>query len=266
MAKTIAGSLIGKALGAYGTKPEIPELPQLNPSAIQGETAVGNLAVLPQAQQLAAAVNKGNAAQLRAILNQGGQLDLAEKVVGSQLRGELPADVQRQITDYTTAQANSLGLPGTGFQTGIAGLRGALTSLQLQQQGLANFGSLSRLTTPHLMGPESMFFTPQQRLNFAFRDREQRFQRDLLAAQVKAMPNPSDVAMAEGLDNFFAFWAGVGGAALGGMGSGGALTTKGNPGVGQSGGPEGPNFGGFNTGGISEGAGAGTGEGGPMGF
>lgn len=223
MAKTIAGALVGRALGAYGDKPVIPDLPQIDPTQVGAETIAGNLANLPQAQALAAAVNKGNAAQLRALLNRGGQLDLAESIVGSQLRGELPADVQRSLQDQVASQALGLGVPGSGFQVGLAGLRGVLTSLQLQQQGLANFGTLSQLTTPRLMGPEAMFFTPQQRLNFAFQDRAAHFERNLMAAQVAAAPNPADVALAEGFDNFFETWKNVGMGALGGaMPSGGA--------------------------------------------
>jgi hypothetical protein len=237
MSKTIAGALIGRALGSFGDKFEMPPWEQIDPAQIQSQTVTGNLGVLAQAQSLAAAVNKGNAAQLRAILNRGGQLDLAESITASQMRGELPQDIQRLLANQVAAQSLGLGLGGTGFQAGRGALANVLSSFQLQQQGIQNFGALARLTTPNLMGPETMFFTPQQRLQFAFQDRAAKLQYDITAAQVAAAPNPADVALGEGFDNFFAFWASVGGAALGGMGGGGALSTKGNPGWGQSGGP-----------------------------
>lgn len=79
-----------------------------------------------------------------------------------------------------------------------------------------------------------MFFTPQQRVALAFQDRTQRFQRDLLAAQVAAAPNPNDVALAEGFDNFFKFWSSIGGAALGNVGGlGGGMMGGGGAGGGS---------------------------------
>lgn len=233
MAKTLSGSLIGKALNAYGKKPKVPELPKIDPTMIQQEAIAGNQQNLPALEALGAQVNRINAQQARALLDLSlpGQLGQAEQVVGSQLRGEIPADVASLVTRQAAATSLGLGVGGSGVQSNITARDLGLTSLRIQQQGLQNFGALANIVRPPQFDVSSMFFTPAQRLSFAVEDRSQRFQRDLLAAQVKAAPDPADVAVAEGIDNFMAFWAGVGGAALGNIGGGGALTTQGNPGV-----------------------------------
>lgn len=219
MAKTVAGALVGKALGAYGKKPVIPELAVIDPSQIQTDTTAGNQAVLPAANALAQAVNASNADQFALILDRlfPGQRDAANAIVKSELRGEVPADVRSRLENYTNAQAASLGLGGSQFQVGLTGGRFLQTSQDIQNRGLQHYGQLAS-TAPRQFDVTSMFFSPQQRLSFAMSDRTQRFQRDLLAAQVAAAPNPEDVALAEGFDNFFEFWKNIGGMALGNMG------------------------------------------------
>lgn len=194
---TLLGGLIFGKDAAFGTKPDVPKVTRINPDTIQQQTVAGNQAILPQAQALAAQVNKGNAAQLRAVLNQGGQLDLAESVIGSQLRGELPKDVQQALQDSVAAQSLRLGLGGTQFQAGLGGLRGVLSSLQLQQQGLQNFQSLAQLTTPQLIGPQAMFYTNEQRYRIQNEQNANLFNRNWLQSQVNAAPSPFANAMTQ---------------------------------------------------------------------
>ena len=93
----------------------------------------------------------------------------------------------------------------------------------MQQHGLANFQSTFAPKSP-LMDVTSMFFTPQQRLQFAFQGRESQFQRNLLAEQVAAAPDPATAALGREIDRFFNTAASFGMmAAGGGMGGGGGL-------------------------------------------
>lgn len=238
MSKSLGGALAGLALRAlghdpYGRKTDIPALPTIDPGQLQQQNLLGNQKLLPQAQALASSVNAFNADQLRAVLGKlaPGQLEQVESVIRSQLRGELSPDTQAQIADFSAAQAAGLGVAGSPFQAGIASLRGAETALGLQQRGIQNFQALAALRPPQF-DVSSMFFTAPQRLEFALRDRAARFQRDLLSAQVAAAPNPADIALAEGFDNFMGTWAGIGanylGQVLGNRSSSGSGQTSGH--------------------------------------
>lgn len=225
--------MVGRALGAYGSKTVVPELPVIDPSLIQGEATAGNLGVLPQATALAQAVNASNATQFAAILDRlyPGQREQANAIVSSELRGEVPQDVLSSLVNQTNAQSLGLGLGGTGFQVGLTGGRFLQTSQAVQQRGLQHYGALASMA-PRPFDVSSMFFSPQQRLSFAVDDRAARFQRDLLNAQVAAAPNPADVALAEAFDNFFETWKNVGMSALGQVGGmGGGMTGAGGGGV-----------------------------------
>lgn len=207
MPQTMPGALVGRALGAYGKKPKIPKLGEIDPAKVQLDTVAGNMGVLDTAGALAGATNKLNVNNLKALFEQAlpGQYGLAQENTLSLLKGQVPQDVQDAI--QRTIAARTLGNAGYGNAGGQFGdfsqaRQLGLTSLQLQQQGLNQFGALQSMF-PRL-DVSSMFFSPQQRLSFAFEDRAAHFQRNLLFEQVKAAPNPADVALAEGLDNDFA--------------------------------------------------------------
>lgn len=204
MPQSLGGSLIGLALGAYGKKTAVPKLPEINPAQVQKDTVAGNLAVLPQSRALAQAINISNADQFSVVLNRlfPGQLDQVNSIVKSELRGEVPQDVLSQTINQTNAQAASLGLQGSQFQVGLTGNAFFNQSTAIQQRGLQHFGALAAMR-PQQFDVTSMFLSSQQRLGFAVSDRTQRFQHDLLSAQVAAAPNPSDVALAQGFDSLF---------------------------------------------------------------
>ena len=59
----VIGTAIAGALGAFGDKPNIPDLPRVNATETQMQTVAGNRQVLPGAQALGADINRGNVAQ-----------------------------------------------------------------------------------------------------------------------------------------------------------------------------------------------------------
>lgn len=221
------GALVGRALGAYGKKPVIPKLAEIDPNKVQGDTLAGNAAILPGAAQLAGQYNKLNADNLRALFEQQlpGQYGLAQENTLSLLKGQVPQDVQDALQRTVAARAIGGGYGGTGMASFDQLRHFGISSLKAQEQGLAQFDKLQSMF-PRLDIAQTMFFTPQQRLAFAFQDRAAHFSRDLLAAQVKAAPNPADAALAEGLDNDFAAFRSAMfsylGGGMGGMGGGGA--------------------------------------------
>lgn len=217
----VAGALIGDLIGGFGEKPVIPGLPVINPDDIQLGTIAGNAGALSGAQKLAGNVDAFNFAQLAKALEfwSPGSLQKLQRTIGSQLSGELdPQDTQALIRNATAAGY------GKGFNFGSGGIGRNLVLRDLgigvgqqRQRGLQNLMGVYGIG-PKPFDVTSMFFTPQQRLNFAMEDRAQRYQRDLLAAQVDAAPDPGTAALAREIDRFFNTFASVGMGALGGMG------------------------------------------------
>lgn len=227
----VAGALIGGALGAYGRKPEIPRLPGIDPSRIQAETIAANKDQLPQLEAIGQQVNQFNLNQQLGMLQQAlnvvapGQLQKAQGIVNSQLAGEVPADVAMQVQRRSAAQALLGGYGGgSGIGRNLSARDFGLTSMGIQQQGMANFGALASLAPkPQMFDITSMFFTPQQRLQSAFAERSEQFQRNLLAEQVAAAPDPATAALGKEIDRFFNTAASYGMAMAGGAGGGGGM-------------------------------------------
>lgn len=227
----VAGALIGGAIGAFGRKPEIPTLPGIDPSQIQQATISGNLDALGDAQRLGAAVNQFNLDQALANTRRAleffapGQLGQVQSITNDQLAGRIPEDVQASVLRSSAGRAFGQGTAGSQFASNL-GLRDlGLTSLGIQQQGIANFGNLASLRPDvPMFNVSSMFFTPQQRLQFAFEERSAQFNRNLMAEQVAAAPDPATAALGREIDRFFntaaQFGMMAGGAAMGGGGGG----------------------------------------------
>lgn len=202
----IAGALIGGALGAFGRKPNIPGLPNIDPAAIQQQTIAGNAAALPGAEALAGNANEFSLDQLAKALNfySPGSFGKLSSTIASQLSGQLdPEDTQALIRSSTAAGY------GKGFNFGQGGIGRNLVLRDLglgveqqRQRGMQNLLGLYA-AGPKPMDPTSMFFTPGQRLNFAVEDRQAHFQRDLLAEQVAAAPDPATAALGKEIDRFF---------------------------------------------------------------
>jgi len=225
----VAGALIGNAIGAFGEKPNIPALPPIDPTKVQADAIAGNLGGLQKTQELGAGVNTFNVQQRLGMLQQamsaagmGGGLAQAGSNIMSQLRGEINPDVAAQIQRNSAGQALAGGFGGGSvLGRNLTARDFGLTSMGLQQQGLANYQGMANMLTPQAFDVTSMFFSPQQRLEFAFQDRTARFQRDLLAEQVAAAPDPGTAALGREIDRFFNTAASVGMTAAGGGGMGG---------------------------------------------
>lgn len=226
----VAGALIGGALGSFGRKPEIPKLPGIDPNQVQSATIAANKDALPNLEALGSAVNAYNQKEQLGMLSKAleffapGQLQKAQGIVDSQLGGEIPRDVALQVQRNSAAQA-LLGGFGGGSALGrnLTDRDLGLTSLQIQQQGLQGFGFLAGLAPrTQAFDVTSMFFTPQQRMQAAFAERDAQFQRNLMAEQVAAAPDPATAALGREIDRFFntaaQFGMMAGGAAMGGGG------------------------------------------------
>lgn len=239
----IAGALIGGAIGAFGTKPVVPNLKPISPDATQAATVAGNQANFADIAKLAAGVNTFNQDQLNALIDRalpGARAQIASNI-SSQLRGEIPKDVQSAIfrgVAERTAGGNAFG--GGGFTGNVTARDLGLTSLQLTNNALSSAESWLAKATAPTFDVTSMFFTPQQRLAFEQQQQGAQFQRDVMAAGVAAAPDPATAALGTEIDRFFNTAASVGmmaaGGAMGGGGAGGLAGGIGGGGGGLGGG------------------------------
>lgn len=226
--------LVGGLMGAYGSKVNVPALTPISPDQVQQQAIAGNLSVLPQAQKLAGQVNQFSLDQIKSLMNQlapgyTDTLALGTKNATALMRGELPADVVRSLSDRSNASAVAGGYGGSGLAHNISLRDLGLTSLQAQQLGLSQFQTLladSESLMPHLYDFSTAFFTPQQRLAFAVQQQSAQYGRDLQAAQAAAAPDPSLVATIHAAgaigDDVASLAAGGIGGMVGGLGGGGA--------------------------------------------
>ncbi len=167
----------------YGTKPIVPELKDSQQSAIEA-----NLFNLPQAEKLASGVNQFNYDELHkmlvaAIPGYEDILNQQSSLLQSQLRGELPQDVQNAIQRNSAVKSLYGGFGGSGAARNLTARDLGLTSLDLTGRALDSasrwMASTKQLSVPDQFNVASMFITP-----------EQQFSRDWLKAKVDSAPDP----------------------------------------------------------------------------
>lgn len=265
MPATGIGALIGLGLGAFGKKPKAPELEKIDPNAVQAQTVAGNQANFADIAKLAAGVNTFSQDQLNSLIDKTLGVGVREQIqsnLASQLKGEIPQDVQNAIFRGVAARSaatNAFG--GGGFTRNVTARDLGLTSLDITNKALSSAESWLASAKAPTFDVTSMFFTPQQRLAFSQQQQGLQYQNDLLKAGLKAAPDPGMAALAQGIDSdlartenaalsFAGMGAGGGFNAVpsGGLGSGGTSMFTGGGGLGGAASTP-YNLGGYNFGG-----------------
>jgi hypothetical protein len=130
------------------------------------------------------------------------------------LRGEISPEISAQVQRSTAGRALSGGFgAGSGFGRKLTARDLGLTGVQIQNQGLAqaqNFIQQQRafgMVQPFSVS--SMFITPAQRINALSQQNQQQYNRDLQAAQVAAMPDPTMAAIGGALSSAGGFAGGA---------------------------------------------------------
>jgi len=205
-----AGSLLGGLFG--GRKPKVPELKPINFEQEQTNAIRQNIAALEPATKLAEKTTAAEQSLLetqlrRAIPGYDQIVQQASKNIGAALSGELSPEVSAQVQRSTAGRALSGGFgAGSGFGRSLTARDLGLTSLQLQNQGLAqaqNFIQQQRafgMAQPFSVS--SMFITPAQRIGAIQEQQARMYGRDLTAAQVAAAPSPMAQAAQTAFTNF----------------------------------------------------------------
>jgi hypothetical protein len=221
------GSLLGGLFG--GRKPKVPELKPINFEQEQTNAIRQNIAALEPATKLAEKTTSAEQSLLetqlrRAIPGYDQIVQQAGQNIGAALRGELSPEVSAQVQRSTAGRALSGGFgAGSGFGRSLTARDLGLTSMQIQNQGLAqaqNFIQQQRtfgMAQPFSVS--SMFITPAQRIGAIQEQQSRMYGRDLTAAQVAAAPSPMQQAAQTAFTNF----GGVAGGALSQYGLSNAL-------------------------------------------
>ncbi len=201
----------------FGDKVKVPKFKEIDPDAEIQKAFDSIQEQLPEAQRITKDIGEADADTALAVLERiapGTQQVIQQQVSNLQagLRGELPADVQRAITDRAAARSVGGGFGGSQFgrnlelrDLGLTSLQRIDTAMGQSAQALAQYSSMA----PR-MSVSSMFMMPNQRIALAQGERNQQFQRDMAAAQVAAQPDPVTRAVGGAV-------AKIGGAALGAL-------------------------------------------------
>jgi hypothetical protein len=181
----------------FGSKVKVPEFKEIDPD-VEVQKAFDSIQEqLPQAQRISRNIAEADTDTTLAVLEKiaPGTRDIIQQQVANLqagLRGELPADVQRAITDRAAARSVQGGFGGSQFarnlelrDLGLTSLQRIDTAMGQSAQALSQYASM----TPR-SSVGSMFLTPQARLTFAQGERNQQFQRDMAAAQERAKADP----------------------------------------------------------------------------
>lgn len=177
----------------YGTRPSIPDYPELD--AAQKKAITDNRAALPDIQDLAHSVNTFNASEIEAMLkhvipdlssiNSG-----ASGAIDSMVHGQIPADVASLIERKSAERSVAGGFSGSGMSHNLSARDLGLTSLQLVQQGLSSADrwiASARAAQAPVYDVSKMFVSPAEQ----FAANEGKYQRDLYANTIAAAPNPA---------------------------------------------------------------------------
>jgi hypothetical protein len=130
------------------------------------------------------------------------------------LRGEVDQDVQSQLQRAVAGRAVGGGFKdASGIRTNLLARDFGLTAMQIQNQGLAqaqNFIQQQRtfgMAQPFSIS--SMFITPGQRIGAMQQQQTAQYNRDMTAAQVAAMPDPTMAAFGSAISSAGGMYGGA---------------------------------------------------------
>lgn len=210
------------------SKSDIPQLTTVDLAKEQQSAIAANQTALPGAENLASGINTFNYDQLQKMLGQiipglAGINQTASANIASELKGELPKDVQDQIMRSDAFKSLRGGFGGGGMSNALTARDLGLTSLDLTNKGLDSatkwLASARSTQMPGQFDVTSMFISPMQSYQTKNEQNVQQFQRQMAVNQ-----NDANFSWGNRLGpladaGFSAAMMAVGGLAGGGMGA-----------------------------------------------
>lgn len=188
---------VGTIAGLIQGKPDMPDFDRINPQEEQQAAISGNLAAMPQAQQLASGVNAFNQSQIDQMLQRSIPLydqlrGQASGVVSQMLQndsdwasGKISKELSDRVQNDAAVKALGGGFAGSNAHGNLVARDLGLTGLQLQQmagKGLSSaeswLRSMNSLYSPGQFNVASMFLTPGQQIATQMSERDSQFQHD----------------------------------------------------------------------------------------
>jgi hypothetical protein len=221
-------SVLGKLL--FGKKPKLPDLKEVSLQEEQKKSIEGNRSVLPELMGLAREVNAFNQeetmkAREASLPGYKNVLAKTQEQLMSQLKGEIPKDVQDLIQNQAAARSLGGGYGGSGASRNLVARDLGLTSLGIVDKGLAAADRWLTTGSRFLTGPTfdvtSAFITPMQQAGFTVNERNTRWNYQWFKNQLDAQPEPWQQAIDQittWLESSATSYAGM---AMGGGGGGG---------------------------------------------
>jgi len=218
-AAIVGGSSLIGGLLSKGSKPKVPEFKPINFAAEQKAAIKQNLESLPAASDIARKTTAADQSVLeeqlrRAIPGYDQLIAQAGSNIGASLRGEVSQDVSSQLQRSAAGRALGGGFGGgTGMGRNLSARDFGLTSMQIQNQGLQQAQSFIQQQRAYGMvqpfSTSSMFITPAQRVGVMQQQQQAQYGRDLQAAQVAAMPDPTMDAFGSAISSAGGFYGGA---------------------------------------------------------
>ena len=218
-AAIVGGSSLIGGLLSKGSKPKVPEFKPINFAAEQKAAIKQNLESLPAASDIARKTTSADQSVLeeqlrRAIPGYDQLIAQAGSNIGASLRGEISPEIYSQVQRSTAGRALSGGFGGaSGMGRSLTARDLGLTGMQIQNQGLQQAQSFIQQQRAYGMvqpfSTSSMFITPAQRVGVMQQQQQAQYGRDLQAAQVAAMPDPTMDAFGSAISSAGGFYGGA---------------------------------------------------------
>lgn len=215
-AAIVGGSSLIGGLLSKGSTPKVPEFKPIDFAGEQKKAIQQNLQSLPASSELAQKTTTADQSVLeeqlrRAIPGYDKLIAQAGSNIGASLRGEISPEVSAQVQRSTAGRALAGGFGGaSGMGQSLTARDLGLTGMQIQNQGLQQAQSFIQQQRAYGMvqpfSTSSMFITPAQRVGVMQQQQQAQYGRDLQAAQVAAMPDPTMAAFGSAISRAGGFY------------------------------------------------------------
>ncbi len=223
--------------GFFTDTPDMPAAPHVNLGDSQKTAITSNLANMTDAEKLAAGTNDFNFEQLHKQLGEAipGYNDIIKgqsDILQSELKGELPQDVQDQIQRNSAVKSLYGGFAGGGMERNLTARDLGLTSLQLTNTALDSasrwMSNVKSMATTPLFNLSSMFISPEQQFNADWMNATSSFQRNWANNQ---METAASNASTRAIGNILGDTVNTAQSAYGMFGGGGSPAAGGSAGL-----------------------------------
>lgn len=181
------GDLANSIASLFDEAPDVPAAPQVNAQEQQKKSIQGNLDNFDLAALLADKTNEFNYDQLdemlrKAIPGYENIKNLQSEALQSQLKGEIPQDVQDAIQRNAATRSTYGGFGGSALAKNLTARDLGLTSLEITNRALESASrwmqGTKMLSVPNQFNAASLFISPAQQIENEWNNQTSKFQRD----------------------------------------------------------------------------------------